>query len=350
MIKKNSIYLYVFLIAILLVFGLACGSGGSDGIASTSIVGTGNGGTKVKVSGSIDAFGSLFVGGIKFDTIDPLLNIEGVSGNLTDLELGMWVEIEGTVDSNTLLGTATNITYNSHQSGFIDSIGSDNTFQINDIVITTDVKTYLSLDLVSREILTGMNVSVTGTYLNNGQFKATYIGPNETGLEFETLEEDFIYEFDEDFDILSFQIELEEQISGEVYEAEGLLFDFSQGMDVFESGSVAVGDFVIVTGEIENDILVVSQYALLDEEDLEFDDLEGEAEGILTELDDDRIVVDGEDYFINAYTYFEDESEFEFRQFGPDDLNIGDYLILFYLEGDEGENIVDYVIREDEED
>ena len=50
-------------------------------IASTSIIGTGNGGTKVKVTGSIDAFGSIYVGGIQFDTneLDVILN--GAAGN-----------------------------------------------------------------------------------------------------------------------------------------------------------------------------------------------------------------------------------------------------------------------------
>lgn len=345
--KVDSIGWWMGLFAIVAI-AMACGGGGG-GIASTSLGGTGTGGTKTKVNGSIDAFGSIYVGGIRFNTDNLEINFEGGSGNLNDLELGMWVEVEGTVDKDTLVGTATNLIYRTHQAGEIDLLNSDNTFQINNIVITTDARTFVSYDLPSRALSVGMDVAVTGTYLNNGNFKATYIGPNELETEFETLEEEFDYEFDEEFEVFSFLIELEEEYDTDLFESEGLLFDFSEAEDIFNSGGVEVGDLVSVTGELEGDTLIVTQYALLEEEELEEDDLEGEAEGVLLDIDGVSLTIGDSIYSYNSFTYFEDETEFGDRQFGPDDLEVGDYLILFYRVGSQGQFILEYVFREDEE-
>jgi hypothetical protein len=335
-------------VGILFILAIACGGGGG-GIASTSLGGTGTGGTKTKVNGSIDAFGSIYVGGIRFNTDNLEVNFEGASGNLNDLELGMWVEVEGTIDKTTLVGTATNLIYKTHQAGEIDLLNSDNTFQINSIVITTDARTFVSYDLPTRALSVGMDVSVTGTYLSNGNFKATYIGPNELETEFETLEEEFDFEFDEEFDVFSFLIELEEELESGIFEAEGLRFDFNSADDIFDSGGVEVGDFVSVTGELEGETLIVTQYALLDEEEFEEDDLEGEEEGELLDIDGSSLVVGDNTYTYNSFTYFEDDSNLEDRQFGPGNLEVGDFLVLYYRVGDQGQFILDYVIREDEE-
>ena len=100
----------------------------------------------------------------------------------------MWVEVEGTLNENQLSGVADNLVFNVHQSGVIDVVGGDNTFKIQSIVISTDTRTHISYDLASREIMAGMDVAVTGKYINGGEFRATYIGPNETGEEIELSE------------------------------------------------------------------------------------------------------------------------------------------------------------------
>lgn len=345
--KVDSVGWCCCLIA-LVVVAIACGGGGG-GIASTSLGGTGTGGTKTKVSGSIDAFGSLYVGGVRFNTDDLEINYDGSSGNFNDLELGMWVEVEGTVDKSTLVGTATNLVYKTHQAGEIDLLNSDNTFQINSIVITTDARTFVSYDLPTRALSVGMDVSVTGTYLSNGKFRATYIGPNELETELESFESDFDYEFDEEFEVFSFLIELDDQLGENLFESEGLKFDFSSAEDIFDSGGVAEGDLVSVTGELDGDTLIVTQYAILDEEEFEEDDLDGEAEGTLSDIDGSSLTIGDNTYFYNSFTYFEDDSEIGDRQFGPGDLEVGDFLVLYFWVGDDGKLLLDEVVREDED-
>ena len=109
-----------------------------------------------------------------------------------------------------------------------------------------------------------------------------------------------------------------------------------------------MGDEVIVTGEIVNDVMNVTRYALLNEEVNEFEDIEGEAEGEITQITDKGFMIDGQEYEITSYTYFEDESTTSIRQFGPSELNVGDFVEVYYLSGDEGERFADWVIRIDE--
>jgi hypothetical protein len=93
---------------------VSCGEGG--GFAATG----GIGGTGIS-SGSVTAFGSIFVNGVEWSTSSATVEIDGVVGDDSDLRLGMVVRVEGSRSSNGLTGTASQITFDDSLEGPIEA-------------------------------------------------------------------------------------------------------------------------------------------------------------------------------------------------------------------------------------
>ncbi|MFZ4759206.1 MAG: DUF5666 domain-containing protein, partial [Burkholderiaceae bacterium] len=101
---------------------LVTGCGGG-----TDVAGIGSGGTGTPVtafsSGPISGFGSIIVNGIKYDdSAAAVLDDLGRIRRLSELGLGMLVEVEGTIDASTGLGVARSIRIVSQISGRVESI------------------------------------------------------------------------------------------------------------------------------------------------------------------------------------------------------------------------------------
>ena len=80
--------------AALIALGLsACGGGGGGG--SSTVAGVDNGpsqgisGSGATTSGTIDAFGSIFVNGVEFETNDADITVDGRTGSEDDLGLSL---------------------------------------------------------------------------------------------------------------------------------------------------------------------------------------------------------------------------------------------------------------------
>ncbi|MHA7817758.1 MAG: DUF5666 domain-containing protein [Pseudohaliea sp.] len=115
----------------------ACGGGGGGGTASAPSTpstpapsptegGSGDGTTteapERRLSGSITGFGSVFVGGVKFETDDAEIIIDGEPASERDLAVGMVVLLDGTVNGDGTTGTANRIIYDDELTGPIESI------------------------------------------------------------------------------------------------------------------------------------------------------------------------------------------------------------------------------------
>ena len=74
------------------------------------------------LSGSIDGFGSVFVGGVRFETDDAEIIVNGEPGSEEDLDLGMVVQLQGTVNDDGVTGTATRIVYTNELKGTVESL------------------------------------------------------------------------------------------------------------------------------------------------------------------------------------------------------------------------------------
>lgn len=142
-------------LTVLLVTGLgACGGGSGDGSEtspvsssgtdnSTSTSGSGSGtnntsggtsgGTDLGISGSgapiamgtIDAFGSIFVNGVEFDTDEAEIIADGQRVTEDDLSVGMVVTVSGTINDDGITGTADAVIFDDDVQGPIEAIAID---------------------------------------------------------------------------------------------------------------------------------------------------------------------------------------------------------------------------------
>ncbi len=104
-----------------------CGGGGSAGsIASVTPTpaghGGGIGGSGATSSGTIDAFGSIFVNGVEFETGDAEIILNGESVGENALGLGMVVLVKGTVNDDGVTGTATQVVFDNEVKGPVTDI------------------------------------------------------------------------------------------------------------------------------------------------------------------------------------------------------------------------------------
>lgn len=115
------------------------GGGSSDGGGS----GGGIGGTGVSARGSIDGFGSIFVNGIRYDTSNADISLDDNSATEDMLALGMVVNVQGTLNSDGITGTATTIAYDDDVQGPVTSLslstdGNQLTFSVLGISVVAN--------------------------------------------------------------------------------------------------------------------------------------------------------------------------------------------------------------------
>ena len=95
---------------------------GCSGGAATVI--TGIGGSGFIATGTITGFGSVFVNGVEFETSGSVFDIDGSSGTQSDLAIGMVVQVSGSVNSDGVTGTATEIRFDDQLQGPVSNITS----------------------------------------------------------------------------------------------------------------------------------------------------------------------------------------------------------------------------------
>lgn len=128
--KQTKWTAILLIVAGSLIFG--CGGGGGDlassggGIGGSGVDGGGTGGTGIS-SGSVTAIGSVHVNGVRYDTTDAEIFVEGQSQGigesavLANLKVGMVVRVEGDIESETD-GTAQRVYFNDDLRGPVESV------------------------------------------------------------------------------------------------------------------------------------------------------------------------------------------------------------------------------------
>jgi hypothetical protein len=101
---------------------VACGGGGG-------VAGVGTGGTGSFAVGSINGFGSIYVNGLRFDTVNAQISNPNAPAGTTAptaaaLQLGMTVEVRGDLNPNTQRGTATSVIIASEFKGPVTSVAT----------------------------------------------------------------------------------------------------------------------------------------------------------------------------------------------------------------------------------
>ncbi len=160
--------------AILLSLGLtACGGGGGDTTASAS---------NIISSGTITGFGSVYVNGVKFETVGTSFDIEGTQGSQDQLAIGMVVQVNGVINPDGITGTATSIVFDDDLQGQVAGYTTDGltaSFTVMDIPVQLDSKTtYFDPDnggIAIDTITDGQFVELSGFFDGNGTLIASRI-------------------------------------------------------------------------------------------------------------------------------------------------------------------------------
>ncbi len=163
--------------AILLSLGLtACGGGGGDTAATTA--------SNIISSGTITGFGSVYVNGVKFETVGTTFDIEGEPGTQDQLAIGMVVQVNGIINPDGITGTATSITFDDDLQGPVENYtlsadGLTATFTVVGIPVQIDSKTtYFDPDnggIAIDTITNGQFVELSGFFDGNGTLIASRI-------------------------------------------------------------------------------------------------------------------------------------------------------------------------------
>jgi len=173
-----------FFILLVLLFITACNGGDED---SSNIAGGGIGGTGISI-GPISAFGSIFVNGIKFETDNTVITVNGQPKHESDLKVGMVVQIEGIIDSDSNTGNAARIDFNENVKGPIQSFDyNNNTLIVLGQTVIVEQLTVLDGIINLTDLNVGDIVNVSGLVDAEGIIRATWIARESDIGEFEIV-------------------------------------------------------------------------------------------------------------------------------------------------------------------
>jgi hypothetical protein len=171
----------------------ACGGGGGGTVAG--IDGTGitpqNPPSTAVAFGTVTAFGSVFVNGVRYDTSAASFTLDGISGTQADLGIGDVVLVTGSFAAgSTTQATATSVVYDDAVEGRIESIdlGTSTLVVLGQSVrITVDTSFDDSIQPASIDGLAGVPIiEVSGLIASDGSIEASRIEPKPVSGEFET--------------------------------------------------------------------------------------------------------------------------------------------------------------------
>lgn len=149
----------------------ACGGGGGGTVAGGSGGGVGSGGTGISV-GPITGFGSIIVNGITYDTQTATIT----TSDSPSLQLGMTVEVTGTVQAGLTTGTASSVVAAADLRGTIDTLSlAPDQLTVLGTTVSTDSQTVVDGAAAFANLQVGDRVQVYGLVDAAGSVRATRI-------------------------------------------------------------------------------------------------------------------------------------------------------------------------------
>ena len=209
----------------------ACGGGGS-----TATPGAGNAALSVTTSGTITAFGSVFVNGVRYDVSGATLKKNGRSVVQSQLAVGEVALVHGRQDLASGQGSADSVEVEDNVVGPVAAISADGT-QLTALgqTISVTAGTSFDRDIVPADV-TGLKpgdvIEASGFAAANGVIAATRIGRAPA---------------DESLQVLGTVSALDS--GSHVFHVNGLTVDYTAAaLSGFTSGQPADGDLVVVRG------------------------------------------------------------------------------------------------------
>jgi hypothetical protein len=254
--------------------------------------------------GSITSFGSIVVGGIRYDVNNAAITVNGVPATQSSLAVGDVVLVVGEVDDDTQTGIARSVSSDDVLEGIVDSIDLatgelrvlEQTVVVTGDTIFDDGFFPRSLDALQ----VGDQVEISGFIAADGRIVASRI----------EREDD-----DQDFEITGFVKDLD--TAARLFKINDLVVDYSAAsLDDFPAGGIADGQLVEVEGPrfesgtlFANDIDFEGARTRLACDDFDDDDCGMELEGYISRLDSaTSFDVDGFPVRLTSATIFEDGS------------------------------------------
>jgi hypothetical protein len=145
----------------------SCGGVGQDGTGATP---------DTRTTGVVTGFGSVIVNGIRFDTANASISVDGTAGrSQDDLRVGMVVDVTGNVAADGSTGTATSVVFESVLRGNIDEAPLARSFKVLGQTVRFDDATVTDAGLDSRELRAGDRLLVSGLRAPDGTLRATWM-------------------------------------------------------------------------------------------------------------------------------------------------------------------------------
>lgn len=212
---------------------VSCGGGGVEGL----LAGGGIGGTGITSVGPITALGSIFVNGIEFQTTNTTVTLNGVKGDEKELQVGMVVRVEGTVNADGKTGKAEMVIFDHNAEGLINSIDlGRSTLEVMGQTVLVDGQTIIAglpgktpelADLATNDL-----VEISGLADADGNIKATRITLKTTGHQAE----------------VSGRVS---SLTSATFKINALVVDYSKALlSKFGPAGIQPGDIVEVTGDL----------------------------------------------------------------------------------------------------
>jgi hypothetical protein len=154
----------------------ACGGGGGGG--SKQPDGIDRGGRTI-ARGPITGFGSVWVNGVEYSTTGATITVDDNPGTESDLRVGQFVRVEGTVAASGTTGTATRVTYADDVEGPVQSIDVANgRIVVVGQVVQTGFGTSFDSSIQPNDVsglAVGDRVEVSGAVNSAGVVEATRV-------------------------------------------------------------------------------------------------------------------------------------------------------------------------------
>ena len=221
------------------------GCGGGSGQSAT--------GTDYVAAGTISGFGSVMVGGVKYETDNTDFQVDRQTATQDALSVGMVVRVEGTINPDGKTGVAKRIVFDEDLQGAIANLAND----VNDASLKTftlfgtEVQVSRTLtqyeDVTFETLANGQVLEISGYYNTDGILIATYIDQEKDSSESKIR--GTVSKLNSD---------------STVFEINGQQIDYTNAQldDDFVHSSLANGMQVEVEGQIVNAVLLASEVDL----------------------------------------------------------------------------------------
>jgi Domain of unknown function (DUF5666) len=250
----------------------ACGGGGGGGDSDS-------GPSDMNSVGTVTSFGSVYVNGIKYETDSANVDFDdGLNYSPNDLQVGMLVQIVGSVNSNGITGTANTVYYDKNIQGPISALRllDSSTIELTILQKTVIVPNEISFSNVSfSSLAVGQYVEVSGFKTTADGFQATRIKQKTDG-------------FNDDNAIEIESVITSVDTANQSFSLQSLTVDYSQAqLTGFPDAQPAVGQIVEVKGNTigPNGQLVALNVELDDDYNLNEND-STEIEGVVSNFVD----------------------------------------------------------------